>query len=94
MGVNVVLYRGDREEHPEWDCYRHVGDRDMITILEKVGFVSKQVGQLCEYVFHYRPKDVVAFRHEMIAAHPENEIRWLLLCDILADPDWWIYFSI
>lgn len=90
MGVNVSLYRNDREEHSTWDWGRYAGDREIARVLSDVGYDQKQIGHPMDCEFQMRPKDVDAFRDVMIAECPENEDRWRELAEILKDEDWWI----
>lgn len=94
MGVNISLYRGDYEEHPAWDFYRHSGDREIFRILDRVGYERKPIGHPYDCEFYYRPKSVEAFVAAMVDEFPENADRWQALGAILADPEWWINYGI
>ena len=94
MGLNVCVYRqsaaGRVEEHPEWDWFRHEGDR----LLPRLMSVQKDVGTSMDPELWARPEDPGSMREALIRAHPENADRWRQLESILADPDWWLYFSV
>ncbi|WP_299085134.1 hypothetical protein [uncultured Ruegeria sp.] len=107
MGVHVCLYREVKrrtgrkrnrvevtsEPHLDWDDMRYDGDRELSRILQGVGSIRRNHGDPENYVFWERPADVEALRAALLAEFPGNAQRWNQLCDILTDPDWWIYFS-
>lgn len=89
MGINVHIQRleGNRwEDHPDWDSFRHAGDREISRIVrENGGSTYSEDSEV------FRPNDLDALSK---ADWPEyNPDRWKGFIEILRDPQWWVYLS-
>lgn len=91
MGIHVCVVNVKGKDHPDWDFYRHAGDRDIPSIMAKCG-QTRIINFNDDPV--YRPLDIEEFRQAMTEAHPENSERWSHLAKLLSESDrWWLYYS-
>lgn len=94
MGINISIYRedshGKMQEHSTWDFCRYAGDRDLPSVLNKVGEVQLLKN---EFDYYVRPIDVETFRVALHEANNSNHERWDELAKILEDPQQWLYLG-
>lgn len=93
MGVNICVVNDEMEDHPDWDYGRFAGDKEVDSILSSVGRKTKMVGHEIDCMYLSRPEHVIDFRMALSKHFDYNEDRWELMCDLLEDPEWWLYFS-
>lgn len=96
MGVYILLYGGDMQDHPEWEGVGISGSRDIVSALDKLPSKTLRCPEDHETTM-YRPTDFQAWRAWMREADLVNLNHWLKLMDLLeadeADQKWWIYVS-
>lgn len=93
MGINLSIVNDavKPRDHPEWDWYRHSGDREVANYIGSLPDTIKHPGG-----FYYRPSDNRLSDHTFgpelfqVAGY-RNADRWLILIRILRDnPDYWM----
>jgi len=92
MGVNIsIMDSRTKRDLPEWDFYRHAGDRKVSGILYAIP--NTTLYEDMDFVIT-RPEIVEYFRAALHANIQYNPERWDQMCDILArDAYLGLYFS-
>lgn len=96
MGIHISLHNAKGDDAPDWDFIRHVGDRDVADVFDRLPQVQGPTGHAwLEDAF--RPADFAVWRQALAFTDDErfpNPGRFKLMLDLLeSDPQWWISIS-